>query len=135
MPPTQGLKQRIRNGDVIVALRVSIDIEPAQLEISLGKGTFDLLYVDGQHSAFSDEQIVTFCAVAEELGLPVQFVDIAPPESHQSVPNFLKSFIRLFDTVARLYELVPDAQLPEDGLRVRLELGPRIAPDVLNLGL
>ena len=73
MSPTQGLKQRIRNGDVIVALRVSIDIEPAQLEVSLGKGTYDLLYVDGQHSAFSDEQIVTFCAVAEELGLPVQF--------------------------------------------------------------
>ena len=73
MPPTQILKQRIKNGEIVVALRVSVDIERAQLEDALGKGRYDLLYVDGQHSAFSDEQLVAFCATAEELGLPVQF--------------------------------------------------------------
>jgi 2-keto-3-deoxy-L-rhamnonate aldolase RhmA len=73
MPDTKNLKQRIRDGQVVVALRVSIDIERARLEEALGKGDYDLLYVDGQHSAFSDELLVTFCAVAGDLGLPVQF--------------------------------------------------------------
>lgn len=73
MSSTQLLKQRIKNGETVVALRVSVDIERAQLEDALGKGTYDLLYVDGQHSAFSDDQLVAFCARAEELGLPVQF--------------------------------------------------------------
>ena len=73
MPPQNLLKQRIRDGKTVVALRVSIDIERNQLEAALAKGTYHLLYIDGQHSAFSDEQVVTFCATAEDLGLPVQF--------------------------------------------------------------
>ena len=73
MPRTQSLKQRINDGEIVVALRVSIDIERAELEDALGKGTYDLLYIDGQHSAFSDDQLVAFCATAEDLDLPVQF--------------------------------------------------------------
>jgi 4-hydroxy-2-oxoheptanedioate aldolase len=67
------LKQRIHNGDIIVALRPSIAISRGQLEDALSKGAYDLIYLDGQHSAFSDDQLVSFCAMAEDLGLPVQF--------------------------------------------------------------
>ena len=73
MCSTDSLKQRIRKGDIIVALRVSINIGRSQLETALGKGSYDLLYIDGQHLAFSDDQLVAFCATAEELDLPVQF--------------------------------------------------------------
>ena len=37
MPDTKNLKQRIRDGQVVVALRVSIDIERDRLEDALGK--------------------------------------------------------------------------------------------------
>ena len=67
------LKQRIRDGEVIVALRVFFDYGRAQLEEALSRGTYDLIYVDGQHSAFSDDRLVEFSQMVHELGLPVQF--------------------------------------------------------------
>ncbi len=73
MPPENLLKQRIKNGKVVVALRIPIDTERSRLEDALAKDTFHLLYVDGQHSAFSEDQLVTLCATAENMGLPVQF--------------------------------------------------------------
>lgn len=72
MSPENGLKQRIRDGEVVVALRLPIDVSRSRVESALSKGEYDLLYFDGQHSAYSDEQIVAFCAMGEELGLPVQ---------------------------------------------------------------
>lgn len=73
MSTSASLKQRIRAGDTIVALRVPVEIERSSLEAALSKGTYDLLYIDGQHTAFSEAQLVAFCAIAEELELPVQF--------------------------------------------------------------
>jgi len=73
MSKAASLKQRIREGEIIVALRVSIDTGRGQLEEDLGRGEYDLIYLDGQHTAFSDDKLVAFCAMAEDLGLPVQF--------------------------------------------------------------
>jgi 2-keto-3-deoxy-L-rhamnonate aldolase RhmA len=73
MSNTASLKQRLRAGDTLVSLRIPIEISRASLEIALTKGTYDLLYIDGQHTAFSEAQLVSFCAMAEELALPVQF--------------------------------------------------------------
>ena len=72
MPPQNLLKQRIKDGEIVVALRLPIDVARKQVEFALSKGDYHLLYIDGQHSAYSDAQIVAFCALAEELGLPVQ---------------------------------------------------------------
>ncbi len=73
MPTTESLKQRIRKGEVVVALRVSITTGRSQLEDALAKGSYDFLYLDGQHTPFSDDQLVAFCAMGEDLDLPVQF--------------------------------------------------------------
>ena len=72
MPNTDSLKQRIRDGKIVVALRVPIETPPDALEAALGKGDYDLIYLDGQHSAWSEGQVVDFCNVAEGLGYPVQ---------------------------------------------------------------
>jgi 2-dehydro-3-deoxyglucarate aldolase/4-hydroxy-2-oxoheptanedioate aldolase len=48
-------------------------MDHGQLEDALARGSYDFLYVDGQHTAFSDDQLVAFCAMAEASGLPVQF--------------------------------------------------------------
>lgn len=73
MPTTNNLKTRIRAGEVLVALRVPVTISRSDLEAGLAGGDFAFLYVDGQHTPFSEDQLVTFCAMAEELDLPVQF--------------------------------------------------------------
>jgi len=67
------LKQRIHDGEVVVALRVLLTIKRNQLEEALAKGSYDFLYIDGQHTSFSEDQLIAFCALAEELKLPVQF--------------------------------------------------------------
>jgi 2-keto-3-deoxy-L-rhamnonate aldolase RhmA len=72
MPLTPSLKQRIRNGETVVSLRPAITSTRAELERALSKGTYDFLYIDGQHAPFSEEQLVSFCAMAQELGYPVQ---------------------------------------------------------------
>jgi 2-keto-3-deoxy-L-rhamnonate aldolase RhmA len=73
MAVAPSLKQRIKDGEVVVALRPPITISRSQLEAALSKGRYDLIYVDGQHTPFSDDQLVALCSTAEELGLPVQF--------------------------------------------------------------
>ena len=66
------LKQRIRDGQIVVSLRVPIETERDALEDALAKGSYDLIYLDGQHSPFTDFRLIEFCNVAEELDMPVQ---------------------------------------------------------------
>jgi 2-keto-3-deoxy-L-rhamnonate aldolase RhmA len=72
MSNTDSLKQRIHDGKVVVALRVPIETPGEALEAALGKGTYDLIYIDGQHMPWSEERLVAFCDTAEALGFPVQ---------------------------------------------------------------
>ena len=73
MAAARSLKQRITDGEVVVALRPPITSSRDQLEAALSKGRYDLIYLDGQHTPFSDDQLVALCGAAEGLGLPVQF--------------------------------------------------------------
>jgi 2-keto-3-deoxy-L-rhamnonate aldolase RhmA len=73
MSAARSLKRRIKDGEVVVALRPPISIGRDALEAALAKGAYDLIYVDGQHTAFSDDQLVSLCSAAESLGMPVQF--------------------------------------------------------------
>lgn len=73
MSTVHGLKQKMKAGEVVLALRPPITYTKSQLETALGKGSYDLIYIDGQHTAFSDDQLVSICGAAEELGMPVQF--------------------------------------------------------------
>lgn len=66
------LKQRIHDGEIVVALRVPIETGRGALEDALSKGDYDLIYLDGQHSPWTEFRLVEFCNIAEELGLPVQ---------------------------------------------------------------
>lgn len=73
MSSVPNLKQKIKRGDIVVALRPPITISPDDLKRAADKGTYDLVYIDGQHTAFSDDQLVAVCGAAEAIGLPVQF--------------------------------------------------------------
>jgi 2-keto-3-deoxy-L-rhamnonate aldolase RhmA len=69
----KSLKQKIKDGDVVVALRPSITTSKSDLDKAISKGSYDLVYVDGQHTPFSDDQLVHITGIAQEAGLPVQF--------------------------------------------------------------
>lgn len=66
------LKQRLHKGEAIKVAGASLNVSKSQLQDLLSKDSYDLVAVDGQHSAFNEEKLVTFCAMAAELGVPVQ---------------------------------------------------------------
>ena len=73
MPEQASLKQRIHRGDIIVGVSVPMHIERGRLEDVLSRDTYGFVTVDSQHSAYNEERLVTLCAMAEEVGIPVQF--------------------------------------------------------------
>jgi 2-dehydro-3-deoxyglucarate aldolase/4-hydroxy-2-oxoheptanedioate aldolase len=73
MPGQGNLKQRIRAGEQIVGVSASIKSTKSQLENILSKDKYDYLSVDSQHSPFDENDLVRFCAAAEELDMDVMF--------------------------------------------------------------
>ncbi len=76
-PPTpqnmsDTFKQRLKSGEEVLMLITSFDMGRSELEDSLALGSYDAIFIDGQHSTFSEDQITKFCAVTEELGVPTQ---------------------------------------------------------------
>ena len=84
----KGLKQRIRDGEVIEGLGVAMDIERGRLEDYLSKGSYDYLSVDCQHGAYSEEKLTAFCVLARDLELPVR-VRIKHTRQAYLVGNYL----------------------------------------------
>ncbi|MBM3235302.1 hypothetical protein FJZ31_03275 [Candidatus Poribacteria bacterium] len=72
MPNKASLKQRIHRGEVIKVASAAINSAKNQLEDLLSQDDYDLVGVDSQHSAVNEEKLVAFCAMAEEIGIPVQ---------------------------------------------------------------
>lgn len=133
MPTTSTLKQRIRDGEVVVALRVLLTIERSQLEDALAKGSYDFLYIDGQHTPFSEDQLIAFCALAEALKLPVQF-RIPHTRHTYLIGRYLdlgptSIMVPEVETVATAEEAIAYAYYPPVGQRSWGGAARRQAPD------
>lgn len=72
MPQAETLRKRIQAGEVLVALRGSLTTSKSQLADIWSTGRYDYIWIDGQHTAFTEADLVAYCAVAEELGIDVQ---------------------------------------------------------------
>ncbi len=68
-----GLKKQIRDGERIVGVGVPVDVERERLQAILGRDDYAFVSVDSQHSPLSEERLVAFCGMAEELDVFVQF--------------------------------------------------------------
>ena len=66
------LRQRMRDAEVLVALRGSLQTSKQELADIWSTGDFDYIWIDGQHTPFSEQQMVDYCAAAEDLGIDVQ---------------------------------------------------------------
>ena len=69
----KSLKQRIRDGEVLIGRGAPVASEPDDLRAILDGADFDFINTDSQHSAFNEERLKTFCEVADEFDMPVQF--------------------------------------------------------------
>jgi 2-keto-3-deoxy-L-rhamnonate aldolase RhmA len=72
VPSQNNLRARIAAGEEVVALRGDIDWNKEQLAAAWGGGKYDFIWLDAQHSPYSDHLLVAFTAAAEQLGIPVQ---------------------------------------------------------------
>ncbi len=65
------LKQRIHDGELVIGVFAPIRSNRSQIEAILSKDSYDFVWVDSQHTAFNEEGLVEFCAITEELDIPV----------------------------------------------------------------
>jgi 2-keto-3-deoxy-L-rhamnonate aldolase RhmA len=72
MSPNKTLKQRIKDGETLVALRGSLATTKDELADIWSAGRYDYIWIDGQHTPFTEHELAAYCAAAEELGIDVQ---------------------------------------------------------------
>jgi 2-keto-3-deoxy-L-rhamnonate aldolase RhmA len=66
------LRARIAAGEELVMMRADIGWSKEQLATAWGGGQYHFIWLDAQHSPYSDQLLVSFTAAAEQLGIPVQ---------------------------------------------------------------
>ena len=64
IPEIGALKNRIKHGKIVIGVSAHLDSDRGRLDDILGKGSYDFLTVDSQHSPFNEERLVTFCTLA-----------------------------------------------------------------------
>ncbi len=72
MNDVKTLRQRIVEGEVLVAMRGSLTTSKDELAELWSTGRYDYVWIDSQHTPYSDELLARYCAAAEELGIDVQ---------------------------------------------------------------
>lgn len=70
---TTNLKERIRNGEHVYGVSVSMMTPRDRLVARVEECGYDFVAVDSQHSAFSEDRLVAFCDMADELDIAVNF--------------------------------------------------------------
>src|SRR5579871_967279 len=83
MSNQSNLRARIAAGEELVMLRGDIGWSTDQLAAAWSAGTYDFIWLDSQHSPYSDEHLVSFTASAEQLGIPVQLRIPHTREAHK----------------------------------------------------
>ena len=73
MDSDKSLKQRIHDGDPFDIARAAVDMSSDQLKQLLAKVEADVFFADLQHTPYTEPQLVSFCAAANGLGVPVMF--------------------------------------------------------------
>jgi staphyloferrin B biosynthesis citrate synthase len=77
------LRSRLAAGDELIMLRGDINWSKEQLAAAWGNGTYDFIWLDSQHSPYSDHHLVSFTGAAEQLGIPVQLRVPHTREAHK----------------------------------------------------
>jgi 4-hydroxy-2-oxoheptanedioate aldolase len=77
------LRARIAAGEELVMIRADIGMSKDQLAATWAGGKYDSIWLDAQHSPYSDQQLVSFTRAAEELGIPIQLRIPHTREAHK----------------------------------------------------
>ena len=100
----KSLRQRIQDGEVLTAMRGSLSPSKAELAAMWATGRYDYIWIDSQHTPYSDQLLVDYCQAAGELGIDVQ---LRIPHTRQA--HMVGRFLDFGLTAV----LVPEVEEPE----------------------
>ena len=66
------LKERFHAGEKINTVRIPMNSSREQVQEIIKQKNCEMIYIDSQHGAHTEWDIVRICSAAEELGVPVQ---------------------------------------------------------------
>ena len=69
----ENLKQRIKEGELLIGVSVPLNASKDQMEAIIEKDNYAFIFTDSQHGAFNEETLLAFCNYANQLGIPSQF--------------------------------------------------------------
>jgi 4-hydroxy-2-oxoheptanedioate aldolase len=72
MSDQKTLKERMQAGEEIKTVRIPMNSSRDQVQETIRQNPCDMIYIDSQHGAHTEWDIVRICSAAEELGVPVQ---------------------------------------------------------------
>jgi 2-keto-3-deoxy-L-rhamnonate aldolase RhmA len=67
------LKRRIHAGETVYGISVPMTVDKGKLQATVERGGYDFVSVDSQHSPYNEDRLVSFCGMAGEIGVHVQF--------------------------------------------------------------
>ena len=73
MPNSEDMKQRIRDGEILIGVSVPLNATKSRMEDIISKDDYAFVHTDSQHGPFNEETLVQFCGYAAELDIPAQF--------------------------------------------------------------
>jgi len=82
MNDVKTLRERIAAGETLVAMRGTLTTSKERLAQLWATGDYDYVWIDSQHTPYSDELLANYCAAAEELGIAVQLRIRHTQEAH-----------------------------------------------------
>ena len=100
----KSLRQRMQDGEVLTAMRGSLSTSKAELAAMWVTGRYDYIWIDSQHTPYSDQLLVDYCQAAGELGIDVQ---LRIPHTRQA--HMVGRFLDFGLTAV----LVPEVEEPE----------------------
>ncbi|MDP6698907.1 MAG: aldolase/citrate lyase family protein [Candidatus Latescibacteria bacterium] len=100
----KSLRQRMQDGEVLTAMRGSLSTSKAELAAMWTTGRYDYIWIDSQHTPYSDQLLVDYCQAAGELGIDVQ---LRIPHTRQA--HMVGRFLDFGLTAV----LVPEVEEPE----------------------
>ena len=108
MTATKTFKQRIRAGEQLFGASISMQPDSGWLGDIVARRPYDFVSVDAQHSPFSEQRLVEFCAAAATVGVPVMF-----RIKHTRLTFLVGNFLDLGPTAIEVPQVETEATVSE----------------------
>ena len=82
MPGKGSLKQRIRNGEVVVGTSPGANADRRRLEALLNHYSYDFFSIDMQHTALNEVRLSELCQIAADLETQIKLRTRHPREAY-----------------------------------------------------